>query len=73
MIKQKSKLPPGQDEVEQYFDALELLAEDADPFNYWLTHSYVECYYCQHSQHIWAFGTSREGFFSMAGESMMDR
>lgn len=37
-LKKKAKLPPGQAEIERYFDSLESLADDADPFDYWIAH-----------------------------------
>ena len=35
-LKKKSKLPHGQAEVDHYFETLESLGEDADPFTFWL-------------------------------------
>ena len=35
-LQKKSKLPPGHSEVNNYFDSLESLGDDADPLDCWL-------------------------------------
>ena len=37
----KSKLPHGQAEVERFFESLHTLADDADPFAFWLDQASV--------------------------------
>ena len=75
-LKQKSKHPPGHDEVEHYFDALESLSEDADPFDYWLSHQSTFPLLSAIAVDILSIpGSSApvERVFSVAGESTTGR
>ena len=40
-LQKKSKLPHGQGEVERFFESLHSLADDADPFAFWLDQASV--------------------------------
>ena len=40
-LRKKSKLPHGQAEVERFFESLHTLADDADPFAFWLDQASV--------------------------------
>lgn len=72
----KSKLPPGQSEVERYFDSVETLANAADPFDYWVTQQATFLLLSSVALDVLSIpgsSTPVETVFSTAGESTIGK
>ncbi len=75
-LNQKSKIPLGKLEIDRYFDSSEPLAEEADPFDYWLTNRGSYSMLSSMAMDMLSIpGSSApvERVFSTAGESTLGR
>ena len=71
-LRKKSKLPHGQAEVERFFESLHSLADNADPFAFWLDQASVYPLLSPVAIDVLAIPASSapvERVFSTAGES----
>ena len=69
-LKRNSKLPLGKVEVDRYFEPL---AEEADPFEYWLSHQESYPLLTSIASSIPEASAPVERVFSNAGESTMGK
>ena len=75
-LKRKATLPPGQVEVQKYFDTIESLAENQDPLSFWTDRVQVYPLISSIALDILVIPASSapvERVFSTAGESTIGK